>query len=116
GRGGLMVRTGAAGANEDDLRADIRFLINLWNEIRGRAEGSKAPALIYHDLNLVERILRDQVTTSFSTIWVDTEQEYERILRFVSRFQQSRLKRVKLYSKETPLFEQSRIRRDISTT
>ena len=49
----------AAGAEEQDLRNDIRFLINLWNEIRGRADTSKAPALIYHDLNLVERILRD---------------------------------------------------------
>ena len=112
--GGFIVRTAAAGANEDDLRADIRFLINLWNEIRSRAETSKAPSLIYHDLNLVERILRDQVTTSFSVIWVDTEQEYERILRFVSRFQPSMLKRVKLYGKETPLFEQFSISDEIN--
>jgi ribonuclease E len=112
--GGFIVRTAAAGANEDDLRADIRFLINLWNEIRGRAEASKAPALIYHDLNLVERILRDQVTTSFSAIWVDTEQEYERVLRFVSRFQPSLVKRVKLYSKEAPLFEQFNITDEIN--
>jgi ribonuclease G len=113
-QGGFIVRTAAAGAVEEDLRADIRFLINLWNEIRGRAETSKAPALIYHDLNLVERILRDQVTTSFSTIWVDTEHEYERILRFVSRFQPSLLKRVKLYSKETPLFEQFNITDEVN--
>ncbi len=113
-QGGFIVRTAAAGANEDDLRADIRFLINLWNEIRGRAETSKAPALIYHDLNLVERILRDQVTTSFSAIWVDTEQEYERVLRFVSRFQPSLVKRVKLYSKDTPLFEQFNVTDEIN--
>jgi ribonuclease G len=112
--GGFIVRTAAAGANEDDLRADIRFLINLWNEIRGRADSSKAPALIYHDLNLVERILRDQVTTSFSAVWADTEQEYERILRFVSRFQPSLVKRVKLYSKETPLFEQFNITEEVN--
>jgi ribonuclease G len=113
-QGGFIVRTAAAGAGEEDLRADIRFLINLWNEIRGRAESSKAPALIYHDLNLVERILRDQVTTTFSAIWVDTEHEYERILRFVSRFQPSLVKRVKLYSKETPLFEQFNITDEIN--
>ncbi len=112
--GGFIVRTAAAGANEEDLRADIRFLINLWNEIRQRSEKSKAPALIYHDLNLVERILRDQVTTGFSTIWVDTELEYERILRFVSRFQPSLLKRVKLYGKDTPLFEQFSITDEIN--
>jgi ribonuclease E len=113
-QGGFIVRTAAAGAEEQDLRNDIRFLINLWNEIRGRAEGSKAPALIYHDLNLVERILRDQVSGSFSAIWADTEQEYERILRFVSRFQPSLVKRVKLYTKETPLFEQFNITDEIN--
>jgi ribonuclease G len=113
-QGGFIVRTAAAGAEEQDLRNDIRFLINLWNEIRGRAETSKAPVLIYHDLNLVERILRDQVSGSFSAIWADTEQEYERILRFVSRFQPSLVKRVKLYSKDTPLFEQFNITDEIN--
>ena len=113
-QGGFIVRTAAAGAEEQDLRNDIRFLINLWNEIKVRAESSKAPALIYHDLNLVERILRDQVSGSFSAIWADTEQEYERILRFVSRFQPSLVKRVKLYSKDTPLFEQFNITEEIN--
>jgi Rne/Rng family ribonuclease len=113
-QGGFIVRTAAAGAEEQDLRNDIRFLINLWNEIRGRAETSKAPALIYHDLNLVERILRDQVSGSFSAIWADTEQEYERVLRFVSRFQPSLVKRVKLYTKDTPLFEQFNITEEIN--
>jgi ribonuclease G len=113
-QGGFIVRTAAAGAEEQDLRNDIRFLINLWNEIKGRADTSKAPALIYHDLNLVERILRDQVSGNFSAIWADTEQEYERILRFVSRFQPSLVKRVKLYSKDTPLFEQFNITEEIN--
>jgi ribonuclease G len=112
--GGFIVRTAAAGASEDDLRADIRFLINLWNEIRQRADSGSAPALIYHDLNLVERILRDQVTSTFSHIWVDTEQEYERILRFAQRFQPSLLKRVKLYTKEAPLFEQFGVQEEIN--
>jgi len=114
GSGGFIVRTAAAGASDDDLRADVRFLLNLWSEIRNRAESSKAPALIYHDLNLVERILRDQVTATFTQIWVDTEQEYERVLRFVSRFQPGLVKRVKLYSKETPLFEQFNIQEEIN--
>ncbi|HZP63171.1 MAG TPA: Rne/Rng family ribonuclease [Terriglobales bacterium] len=106
GHGGFIVRTAAQGASEDELRADIRFLKGLWSEIKTRAEMSKAPALIYHDLNVVERVLRDQVTSDFSQIWVDTEQEYERILRFANRFQPALVKRVKLYTKETPLFEQ----------
>ena len=106
GHGGFIVRTAAQGAAEEELRADIRFLKGLWNEIKTRAENGKAPSLIYHDLNVVERVLRDQVTSDFSQIWVDTEQEYERILRFANRFQPALVKRVKLYTKETPLFEQ----------
>jgi ribonuclease E len=112
--GGFIVRTAADGASEDDLRADIRFLISLWNEIRQRADDSKAPALIYHDLNLIERVLRDQVSANFSTIWVDNEAEYERILRFLQRFEPSLVRRVKLYTKETPLFEQFGIQDEIS--
>ena len=106
GHGGFIVRTAAQNAGEDELRADIRFLKGLWNDIKSRAEASKPPALIYHDLNVVERVLRDQVTSDFSVIWVDTEPEYERILRFFNRFQPALVKRVKLYTKETPLFEQ----------
>ena len=106
GHGGFIVRTAAQNAGEDELRADIRFLKGLWNDIKSRAEASKPPALIYHDLNVVERVLRDQVTSDFSVIWVDTEPEYERILRFFNRFQPGLVKRVKLYTKETPLFEQ----------
>jgi ribonuclease G len=106
GHGGFIVRTAAQNASEDELRADIRFLKGLWSDIKTRAEASKPPALIYHDLNVVERVLRDQVTSDFSVIWVDTEPEYERILRFFNRFQPALVKRVKLYTKETPLFEQ----------
>ena len=112
--GGFIVRTAASGASEEELRSDLRFLLNLWADIKQRSESSKSPALIYHDLNLVERILRDQVTDNFSAIWVDTETEYERVLRFLQRFQPSLIRRVKLYSKDTPLFEQFGITEEIN--
>ena len=114
GHGGFIVRTAAQGASEEELRADIRFLKNLWTEIRTRAENSNPPALIYHDLNVVERVLRDQVTSDFSVIWVDNEQEYERILRFANRFQPALVRKVKLYSKETPLYDQFGLSEEIN--
>ncbi len=114
GGGGFIVRTAAAGATDEELRADIRFLKNLWSEIKSRSESSKSPALIYHDLNVVERVLRDQVSSDFSVIWVDTEQEYERILRFANRFQPALVKRVKLYTKETPLYDQFGLNEEIN--
>jgi Rne/Rng family ribonuclease len=114
GHGGFIVRTAASNIKEDELRADIRFLKHLWTEIRSRAEKSKSPALIYHDLNLVERILRDQVTSDFSQIWVDNENEYERVVRFASRFQPSLVRRIKLYTKDAPLFDQFGINEEIN--
>jgi Rne/Rng family ribonuclease len=112
--GGFIVRTAADGASEDELRADLRFLINLWNDIKQRSESSKSPALIYHDLSLIERILRDQVSANFSNIWVDTQEDYERIVRFLNRFSPSLVRRVKLYTKDTPLFEHFGIQDEIS--
>jgi Rne/Rng family ribonuclease len=112
--GGFIVRTAADGASEAELRADLRFLMNLWNEIKQRSESSKSPALIYHDLSLIERILRDQVSANFASIWVDTQEDYERIVRFLNRFSPSLVRRVKLYTKETPLFEHFGIQDEIS--
>jgi ribonuclease G len=112
--GGFIVRTAAEGASEDELRADLRFLLHLWAEIKTRSESSKSPALIYHDLSLIERILRDQVSANFSSIWVDSQEDYERIVRFLNRFSPNLVRRVKLYTKEVPLFEHFGIQDEIS--
>ncbi len=112
--GGFIVRTAAEGASEEELRSDLRFLIHLWAEIKQRSDSSKSPALIYHDLSLIERILRDQVSANFSSIWVDSQEDYERIVRFLNRFSPNLVRRVKLYTKETPLFEHFGIQDEIS--
>ncbi len=112
--GGFIVRTAAEGASEEELRQDLRFLLHLWDEIKDRSEKSKSPALIYHDLSLIERILRDQVSANFSSIWVDSQDDYERIVRFLNRFSPNLVRRVKLYTKETPLFEHFGIQDEIS--
>jgi Rne/Rng family ribonuclease len=112
--GGFIVRTAAEGASEEELRADLRFLIHLWDDIKQRSDSSKSPALIYHDLSLIERILRDQVSSNFSSIWVDSEADYERIVKFLNRFSPSLVRRVKLYTKEVPLFEHFGIQDEIS--
>ena len=112
--GGFIVRTAAEGASEEELRADLRFLLHLWEEIKQRSEASKSPSLIYHDLGLVERILRDQMSANFASIWVDSQEDYERIVRFLNHVSPSLTRRVKLYTKETPLFEHFGIQDEIS--
>jgi ribonuclease G len=112
--GGFIVRTAAEGASEEELRTDLRMLLNLWAEIKQRSETSKSPALIFHDSGLIERILRDQVNSNFSAIWVDSEADYERIVRLLNLYSPSLTRRVKLYTKETPLFEHFGIQDEIA--
>jgi ribonuclease G len=103
--GGFIVRTAGEGTPEDEIASDMRFLYNMWLDIRQKAEARPAPALIYHDLDIVSRILRDQMAEQFKTIWLDNEELYERVLRFVQRFQPGLVGRVKLYTRDTPIFD-----------
>jgi len=104
--GGFICRTAAENKSEEELRADMHFLYNLWLDMRQKAEKKPAPQLLHHDLDLVQRILRDQLTTSFKTIWVDNEELYESVLRFVERFQPALIGRVKLYTRSVPIFDE----------
>ena len=111
--GGFIVRTAAGGATDDEIRTDIEFLGKTWNEIKQKNEERKAPALLHRDLNLVERILRDYVSDDFTAIWIDNEEEYGKVVEFVSRFQPKLANRVKLYTKEQPIFEEFGIQHDL---
>jgi Rne/Rng family ribonuclease len=111
--GGFIVRTAAGDATDDEIRADIDFLGKTWNEIKERSEQRKAPALLHRDLDLVERMLRDYVSDDFSAIWIDNEEEYGKVVEFVSRFQPKLVNRVKLYTKETPIFEEFGIQHEL---
>jgi ribonuclease G len=104
--GGYIVRTAGEGRSEEELRADMMFLYNLWLDMRQKAERRPAPVLIHHDLNVVERILRDQLTPAYKSVWVDHEEAYESVLRFVQRFQPALVNRVKMYTRSTPIFDE----------
>ena len=104
--GGYICRTAAEGKTEEELQKDMHFLYNLWLDMRQKAEKRPAPVLLHHDLDLVQRILRDQLTVSFKTIWVDSEELYESILRFAERFQPALVSRVKLYTRPAPIFDE----------
>ena len=103
--GGFIVRTAGVGISEKELREDVRYLVRTWLDIRGAAEKSKAPALVHRDLDLVQRLLRDQLSDDFESIRVDSEEEYQAIVEFVNRIQPRLVKRVKLYTKERPILE-----------
>ena len=103
--GGFIVRTAGEGIPEDEIAADMNFLYNLWLDIRQKAEKKPAPMLLHCDLDIVQRILRDQVTDEYKSVWVDNEDMYESILTFVQRFQPTLVNRVKMYTRPTPIFD-----------
>ena len=103
--GGFIVRTAGVGISEKDLREDVRYLVRSWLDIRSSAEKSKAPALVHRDLDLVQRLLRDQLSDDFESIRVDSEEEYQAIVEFVNRIQPRLVRRVKLYTKDQPILE-----------
>ncbi|QQS46444.1 MAG: Rne/Rng family ribonuclease [Acidobacteriota bacterium] len=111
--GGFIVRTAANGCPLEDLREDMQYLIRTWTDIRRRAERAKAPAIAHRDLDLVQRILRDQLSSDFTAIRVDNEFEYERIVDFVNRFAPKLVNRVKLYTKDVPILEHYGIQSEI---
>jgi ribonuclease G len=104
--GGFIVRTAAEGRGEDEFVQDIRFLGNLWADIKSKAEKKSAPALIHRDLNLIQRMLRDQLSSEHRAIRLDNEQEFATVLDFVNKFQPALVNRVKLHWKDTPIFEE----------
>ncbi|HKC64481.1 MAG TPA: ribonuclease E/G, partial [Pyrinomonadaceae bacterium] len=111
--GGFIVRTAGIGISEEDLRDDARYLVRTWLDIRRSAEKTKAPALVHRDLDLVQRLLRDQLSDDFAAIRVDSEEEYLRIVEFINRIQPRMVKRVKLYTRETPILEAYNVQSEI---
>jgi ribonuclease G len=103
--GGFIVRTAGVGASEADLHEDARYLLRTWQDLRHDAEKAKAPALVHKDLDLVQRILRDQLSEDFTAIRIDSEEEYQRVVEFVNRMQPRMVKRVKLYTRDEPILE-----------
>ncbi len=111
--GGFIVRTAAAAAAPEEVRADVEFLTKTWSEIKSKSEQKKAPSLLHRDLNLVQRLLRDHMSNDYTAIWVDQEEEYTKVVDFMSRFQPGLVSRVKLYTKDTPVFEEFGIQQEI---
>jgi len=111
--GGFIVRTAGIGISEADLREDARYLVRTWLEIRKNAEKAKPASIVHKDLDLVQRILRDQLSEDFTAIRVDSEDEYQRIVEFVNRVQPRMVKRVKLYTRDEPILEAFNVQAEI---
>ncbi|MEP6847252.1 MAG: Rne/Rng family ribonuclease, partial [Acidobacteriota bacterium] len=111
--GGFIVRTAGVGISEEDLRNDAKYLVRTWQDIRKSSEKVKSPALVHQDLDLVQRILRDQLSDEFTAIRVDSEDEYLRTVEFVNRMAPRMVNRVKLYTRDEPILEAYNVQEEI---
>ena len=103
-KGGFIVRTLAERAAEDELRADIEYLRNLWSVIRERA-GAPAPQLLYQDLSLAQRVLRDTVSARTDRVLVDSRESHQKLLAFAERYMPQVAGKLEHYTGERPLFD-----------
>src|SRR5207237_9625552 len=81
-KGGFIVRTLAEAAAEDELAADIAYLRQLWATIRSRSLGAKPPELLYQDLSLAQRVLRDMVSADTLRVLVDSRENHQKLVAF----------------------------------
>ena len=114
--GGLIVRTAAEGASEQELAGDLGLLLKLWETIRGRASRTKAPALVYQEADLPLRIVRDLFIRDFERVVVDHERTYRKIVAYLKRTSPELAARVERYRGKEPLLEKSGVQEAVQST
>lgn len=102
---GFIVRTVAEGIAERELRADMEFLIKMWNEVVRKAETGRCPSLIYNDLDLLLRSVRDLFTADVEKLIIDSRPEYDRIKKFIVAFMPDFTGHIELYTGPEPIFD-----------
>jgi Rne/Rng family ribonuclease len=111
--GGLIIRTAAAGRPEADIVGDLNDFLQIWNETRQRMDSTRAPAVIYREQSLVAKLLRDLLTDEYQTIRIDQLSEYRKVQQLLERIMPAMLPRVKLYTRNYPIFDEYGIRSEI---
>jgi ribonuclease G len=96
---GLIVRTVAEGAQEEELARDVAFLVRLWERICHRAKTAPAPSLLHRDMGLVHRIVRDWFDDTVDQLIIDHKEEYQRALEVLDLHAPHLKERVKLYTR-----------------
>lgn len=103
--GGFIVRTMAEQASDEELAADIAYLRKLWAEIQSRTVGAMPPFVLYQDLTLGQRVLRDLVGEETSRIIVDSRENFQKLTAFAQEYMPKVLPLLSHYTGERPLFD-----------
>jgi len=112
-KGGFIVRTLAESASEDELRADIAYLRQLWSAIRERSLGAQPPLCLYQDLSLAQRVLRDMVSADTARVMIDSRENHQKLAAFSEKYMPQVRDRLEHYTGERPLFDLYNIETEI---
>jgi ribonuclease G len=105
GEHGYIVRTNAENMNEFALSADMSYLGKIWESIAAQTIISKPGECIYEDLSLPLRALRDHMHKDVEKVRIDSNEEYERLRDFTSKFLPEWSQRIEYYRAERPIFD-----------
>ena len=114
--GGIIVRTAAEGASEEDIERDLVFLQRLWKSIEAKAKTAKAPELVYQEAELPLRVTRDLFTGDFEKAYVDNDQAFKRITGYLKKTSPHMVDRVVRYKDTPPLMEAFGVDAEIRST
>ncbi|MFC4809010.1 Rne/Rng family ribonuclease [Paenibacillus sp. GCM10023250] len=109
---GVIMRTAAEGESVESLEGDVRFLRELWQEIRHRGEAASAPMLLHRDADLVHRLVRDLLTAEIDEIWIDDGAVFRKTKSMMKRLAPAMLPRLRLFEPViggASLFQQAHI-------
>jgi ribonuclease G len=102
---GFIVRTAAEDAIDQELRDDVDFLARVWGEVEARERDMKGPGLVYADIDLTLRCIRDLMREDTSEVMIDDDEQYERVRKFTLAFLPRFAERVKKYDGRRPIFD-----------
>ena len=102
---GYIVRTAAEGASMEALRADMLFLEKLWGSIQQSAGRARPGELVYEDLPLAVRVMRDLLSSEIDKVRVDSEAMFSRMKDFAERFVPELAGAIELYASARPIFD-----------
>ena len=111
---GLIVRTAGLSRTKTEIKRDFDYLARLWDEIREGTLKSSAPALIYRDSDLIKRAIRDLYHREIDEVLVEGEDGYKAARGFMKLLMPSHVRRVKLHSDSTALFQRSGVEDQLS--
>jgi ribonuclease G len=106
---GFIVRTAAEDASDQELRDDVDFLARLWSEIDRRHDQLSGAGLVYADLDLALRVVRDLLREDTSEVVIDDDEQYDRVKKFTLAFLPRLAERIKKYEGRRPIFDQHHI-------